>query len=359
LKKKRAALAICLLAGGIAAGLGGCADLGYLSGQLGGHLRLMHAARPVPEWLADASTPPALRERLLLSQRMRDFAVRELHLPDNASYRSYADLHREAAVWNVVAAPALSLTPRSWCFPVMGCVAYRGYFDEARAQALGAELRGQGFDVLVYPVPAYSSLGWTADPLLNTFIDYNDAALAGMVFHELAHQVAYAQDDTAFNEAFATAVERIGVRAWLAANGTPAQREQYERNQVRSARFRALTLDYQARLKALYAGAELDAAAKQAAKAALFASLRADYAQIKAGEWGGYAGYDRWFAEANNASFALLASYNDLVPFFEQLFEAEGRDWSRFYTEVKRLAALPRSSRPHGTGFAGPSGAPP
>ncbi|XHS78713.1 aminopeptidase [Burkholderiaceae bacterium UC74_6] len=339
---KRAALALGLIAVAMAGALGGCADLGYLSGQLGGHLRLMHAARPVPEWLADANTPPTLRERLLLTQRMRDFAVRELHLPDNASYRSYADLHREAAVWNVVAAPTLSLTPRSWCFPVMGCVAYRGYFDEKRAQALGTELRGQGFDVLVYPVPAYSSLGWTADPLLNTFIDYNDSALAGMIFHELAHQVAYAQDDTAFNEAFATAVERIGVRVWLAGSGTPTQLEQYERSQARSARFRALTLDYQARLKALYAGDEPD---KATAKAALFASMRADYARIKSDEWGGYAGYDRWFAEANNASFALLASYNELVPFFERLFAAEGHDWSRFYAEVKRRAALPKPER--------------
>lgn len=342
----RRCAALLLCAGLMCAGLlGGCADLGYLGGQLGGHLRLMHAARPVPEWLADTRTSPALRERLVRSQQIRDFAVCELHLPDNASYRSYADLHREAAVWNVVAAPELSLAPRTWCFPLMGCVAYRGYFEQAKAEALAGGLRTGGLDVLVYPVPAYSSLGWTADPLLNTFIDYTDAALAGMVFHELAHQVAYAPDDTAFNEAFATAVERLGVRAWLAGNGTPVQLDQYERTQSRSRRFRGLTQDYQARLQALYANSELDPPAKRAAKAALFASLRADYARIKTDEWGGYAGYDGWFAEANNASFALLASYNDAVPFFEQLFEAEGRDWLRFYAEVKRRAALPKPQR--------------
>ncbi|MBV8503662.1 MAG: aminopeptidase [Paucibacter sp.] len=335
-------LAVLVLALCLGAGLLGCSDLAYLGRQLGGHLQLIRAARPVDDWLSDPATAQALRQRLETARAMREFSVTELHLPDNHSYRSYADLEREAAVWNVVATPALSLAPKTWCYPIMGCVAYHGDFERERAQDLGAQLKGQGWDVMVYPVPAYSSLGWTADPLLNTFIGYNDAALAGMIFHELAHQVAYAADDTGFNESFATAVERIGVRIWLERQATPALLEQYRETQRRQARFRTFTAGYRQRLLALYASDEPD---KSAAKAHVFAAMREDYARLKAEEWGGYAGYDRWFVEANNASFALLASYNDQVPLFEALWQRQGGDWPRFYAAVKRIAALPKQER--------------
>lgn len=330
-----AVLALCL---------SGCADVSYLGQSLGGHLRLMNAARPVDEWLADEATSPALRARLQLSQRMRDFAVAELHLPDNRSYRSYADLHRSAVVWNVVAAPELSLSPKTWCFPIMGCVSYRGYFDQAAAQQLSDQLKAAGWEVMVYPVPAYSTLGWTADPLLNTFIGYPEGTLAGMIFHELAHQVAYAADDTSFNESFATAVQEIGTDAWLNSHGSERSREAYRVDQLRRAQFGALTRDCQTRLTALYASGLSDAE-KRAAKAKLMDDLRADYARLKADSWQGYAGYDSWFTQANNASLAILASYSDGVPGFKRLFEREGRDWPRFYAEVKRLAALPKAQR--------------
>jgi len=324
--------------------LGGCADLSYLSQSVGGHLRLMSAARPVNEWLADSATSPALRTRLEQSQRMRDFAIAELHLPDNRSYRSYADLHRSAAVWNVVAAPELSLSPKTWCFPIMGCVSYRGYFDQAAARQMGDQLKAEGWEVMVYPVPAYSTLGWTSDPLLSTFIGYQEGVLAGMIFHELAHQVAYAADDTAFNESFATAVQEMGADAWLQNQGSERAREAYQVDQTRRRQFSALTRDYQVQLTALYTGSLSDGE-KRAAKAELMSRLRTDYARLKSDSWQGYAGYDNWFAQTNNASFALLASYTDGVPDFKTLFEREGRDWPRFYAEVKRLAALPKAQR--------------
>ena len=330
-----AALTLCL---------SGCADVAYLGQSVGGHLRLMSAARPVDEWLADDKTTPALGARLQLSQRMRDYAIAELRLPDNRSYRSYADLHRSAVVWNVVAAPELSLSPKTWCFPVMGCVSYRGYFDQAAAGQMADQLKAEGWEALVYPVPAYSTLGWTADPLLNTFIGYPEGTLAGMIFHELAHQVAYAADDTSFNESFATAVQEMGTDAWLQSHGSEQAREAYRVDQVRRAQFGALTHDYQARLTALYASSLSDAD-KRSAKAQLLRDLRADYARLKAGSWQGYAGYDNWFAQANNASLAILASYSDGVPDFKTLFEKGGRDWPRFYAEVKRLAALPKAQR--------------
>jgi len=328
----------------------GCSNLAYYAQSVNGHLALVQSAKPVPEWLADPQTPPALKERLALSQRMRDFAVSELKEPDNASYRRYADLKRAAAVWNVVAAPELSLALQTWCFPVVGCVGYRGYYDQAAADALATELRAKGLEVSVYGVPAYSTLGklphfdWLADPLLNTFIGYPEGELARLIFHELAHQVAFAPGDTVFNESFATAVERIGGAKWLAEHASARAREDFERYDARRQDFRALTARYRDRFNALYASSASDEE-KRAGKAALMRELRAEYEAIKTERWGGFSGYDGWFARANNASFGVLAAYNELVPAFERLFEREGRDFPRFYAEVKRMAALPYAER--------------
>ena len=336
-----AAAAVCLTSG--------CGTLGYYAQSAGGHLDVVRSAKPVAEWLADDQTDAALKERLVLSQRIRDYAVAELKEPDNASYRRYADLKRASVLWNVVAAPELSLTLQTWCFPVVGCVGYRGYYEQADADVFAAALREQGLEVSVYGVPAYSTLGllpgdWLADPLLNTFINYPEGELARLIFHELAHQVAFAKGDTVFNESFATAVERIGGTRWLATHASEAARLEYARYDARRQDFRTLTLQYREAFNALYASPASDAD-KRSGKAALLARLRADYAVMKADRWGGFSGYDGWFARANNAGFGVLAAYNELVPAFERLFEREGGDFSRFYAEVRRLAALPQDER--------------
>ncbi len=336
-----AAATVCLTAG--------CSTLGYYAHSVGGHLDLLNSARPVPHWMSDATAPAALKERLALTQRIRDFAVTELKLPDNASYRRYADLKRPAAVWNVVAAPELSLTLKTWCFPVVGCVGYRGYFDRSKAETFAHQLRAQDLEVSVYGVPAYSTLGalpgeFFADPLLNTFIQFPEGELARLIFHELAHQVAYAKGDTEFNESFATAVERIGGTRWLNEHATLQAREDYARYDGRRRDFRALTKKYRDRLEALYEGEGSDAD-KRRAKAQVMAEMRDEYEQLKRERWGGFTGYDGWFARANNAAFGVLSAYNELVPQFERLFEREGRDFGRFYAEVKRLAALPKARR--------------
>ena len=325
--------------------LGGCADLGYLAESVGGHFALMRQAKPVDDWLANPSTSPKLRERLQLARQIRDFAVNQLGLPDNASYRRYADLHRPAAVWNVVAAPELSLTLKTWCYPVMGCVAYRGFFDSSQADALATTLRADGLDVVVYGVPAYSTLGWTnwigGDPLLNTFALGSEAELARLMFHELAHQVAFAAGDTAFNESFATAVERTGLQRWQAATGRAGE------GPVQAARrqdFRALTARTRAELAALYRSAKPDAD-KRVAKAQIMAGLGQAYAELKAGPWRGDTGYDAWFARANNASLAIQLAYDGQVGAFLTLLDKDGGDLPRFYAEVQRLAALPKAER--------------
>ena len=344
-----------LLATGLAvAGLSGCADLGYYWQSVNGHLTVMNAARPVKDWLGDAHTPAALKSRLVLAQRIRGFAVTELRLPDNPSYHRYADLHRSAVVWNVVAAPEFSLTLKTWCFPLAGCVGYRGYFSEPEARAEAAQLAAQGFETGVQGVPAYSTLGWMnwagGDPLLSTFIRYPEGELARLVFHELAHQVAYAQDDTVFNESFATAVERLGVQRWLdvqTGQSSDDARQAYAVFDGRRQQFRALALATRRELTAIYESNKPlahDQYAQSALKKIAMQHFRDGYAQLKA-SWEGYAGYDPWVARANNASFGAQAAYDELVPGFEALFEREGRDWQRFYGAVQRLAGLPRDER--------------
>jgi len=340
------ALAALALAGSVV--LTGCADLGYYWQSASGHIGIMRAAKPVPEWLADPAVSAALKAKLELTQRIRRFASAELGLPDNPSYKSYADLHRAAAVWNVVAAPPYSLTLKSWCFPVAGCVGYRGYYDEAAAKAEAEAQKKDGMEVAVYPVPAYSTLGWMnwagGDPLLSTFIGYPEGELARIVFHELAHQVLYVPGDTVFNESYATAVERIGGAMWLQREaGEPARRE-YAQFDAQRQGFRALALDTRRALTQVYESPEAKAkdwAKVDVMKQAAMADFRERYAKLKAG-WTGprQNAYDGWVARANNAAFGAQGAYDDLVPSFEQLFEREGRDWPRFYTEVKRIAAL-------------------
>lgn len=335
-----AAGAVCLTSG--------CSTIGYYAQAVNGHLDLLQKSRPVADWLADEATPAPLRERLALTQRMRDFAVAELKLPDNRSYRRYADLGRGAVVWNVVAAPELALELKTWCFAFTGCIGYRGYFRREAAEAMAAGLRAQGWEVSVYGVPAYSTLGKTdwlgGDPLLNTFVHWPEGELARLIFHELAHQVVYVDDDTTFNESFATAVERIGGARWLLGHASQAARDEYAALDARRADFRALTLRYRDALAALYATA-LPPEAKRERKATLLAAMRAEHQQLKATRWGGFAGYDRWFDEANNASLGVLAAYFDLVPAFERLFDRAGGDFERFYAEVRTLGALPREQR--------------
>ncbi len=329
----------------------GCADTAYLLQSTTGHLQVIHAARPVQAWLADETAPPELKQRLQLAQAIRRYAVDQLKLPDNASYQRYAQLPRRAVVWNVVAAPAYSLTLKTWCFPVAGCVGYRGYFDEQDAKDQAEQLRAQGLEASVYGVPAYSTLGWSnwlgGDPLLSTFIHYPEGELARMVFHEMAHQVLYVKDDTAFNESFATAVERLGGATWLATRASPASQNEYQAFDARRRAFRALAAKTRNTLRDIYALApdtSSGAGHQEALKVAAYAEFRRSYALLK-GQWNGDARYDAWVANANNAAFGALAAYDDWVPAFESLFRLRGGDWAAFYAAVRQIAGLPREDR--------------
>jgi predicted aminopeptidase len=326
-----------------AALLASCSTLNYYAQATHGQISLLTESRPIDDWLADSSTDAKLKRRLEKARAIRQFAVAELGLPDNGSYKNYTALTRPFVVWNVVATPELSLKPVHWCFPIAGCVNYRGYYDKADAQVYATELRAEGKDVQVGGVTAYSTLGWFNDPLLSTFINYPDAELARLVFHELSHQVVYIAGDSAFNESFASTVEEAGVQRWLDANGNDAMRQAYAKYAMRHKDFLALLLKYRHALEAVYGGAGSDAQ-KRADKARLFVQLKDDYLVLKQ-SWGGYAGYDRWFAEPlGNAHLASVATYTDLMPAFQAMLRQE-KSFPRFYAAVRHLSELDRDER--------------
>lgn len=343
-----AGLVLAVLAAGA-----GCSTLGYYYQAARGHLAIVHAARPVDAWLRDPATTPDLRERLAAARDIREFASRALALPDNGSFRRYAELGRPFAVWNVVAAPEFSTRAREWCFPIAGCVAYKGWYDEAEAQRQAASLRAEGLDAFSYGVPAYSTLGWFDDPLLSTFLRYPRAEVARLVFHELAHQLVYVPGDSTFNESFATAVEEAGVRRWMEAAGTPAERAAFETMSERRKQFADLVRSTRTELDALYAQPLADTE-KRPAKAAAFARMRERYAALKQ-SWGGFAGYDRWFAQPlSNAHMASIATYEDALPAFERLLAGAEGDLPRFYAAARTLAALPAEARARAMGVEPP-----
>lgn len=328
---------------GVAALVGGCAQIGYFAQAAHGQFSLLSAARPIDDWLANPGVEDTLKGKLARVKEIRAFAARELGLPDNDSYTTYADLRRPFVMWNVVATPELSLKPMQWCFPVAGCVNYRGYYSKEDAQVYAAELRAAKYDVEVSGVPAYSTLGWFKDPVLSTFIQYPDGELARLVFHELAHQVVYVPGDSSFNESFAVAVEEAGVQRWLALHGDDRMRSAYAAYESRKRDFLALLLKHRKALKESYARNVSDNE-KRKEKAEIFRALKDEYLVLKE-HWGGYRGYDRWFAEPlSNAHLAAIATYNDLVPGFRALL-AQHQSPDKFYEAVRTLSTLTKEER--------------
>lgn len=322
--------------------LSGCSSLSYYGQLADGQWQLLRARQPVERVLADPASSPQLRARLQHAEQARLFASKRLGLPDNGSYRVYADLGRPYVVWNVFATPELSLQPVTHCFPIAGCVAYRGYYQQGAARGAAAVMRQAGMDVYVSGVEAYSTLGWFDDPILSSMVGWGDERLAALIFHELAHQRLYVQDDTEFNESFATFVEQEGTRQWRAARGLEAtQGEQsLQRDQ-----FIRLILASRERLQALYAG-PLDDAHKRAAKQAEFERLRRDYRQVRDSQWAGDKRYDAWmYGPMSNAKLLPFGLYDHWVPAFAVVFREAGGDWVRFYQKVEALGRLPAEQR--------------
>lgn len=324
--------------------LTGCSELNYYRQAATGQWHLLSQRRDIQELIAAEQTPDNLKKQLELVQKIRDFASEELLLPDNHSYRTYADLGRPYAVWNVVAAPALSIEPLSWCFPVAGCVPYRGYFDQKAAQRFARDLEEKGYDVHVYGVPAYSTLNWFDDPVLNTFVHYPEAHLAALIFHELAHQQLYIKDDGTFNESFAQAVEMIGVERWLRVRQQDTGREAFRLYKSRQQEFVDLVLQTREELSSLYRS-DIPEPEQLATKEDLFRLFRQRYAALKQ-QWDGDGRFDNWVERPlNNSHFALVATYHLYVPAFFALLEQHDGDLQRFYQAAAKLAAMPAPER--------------
>ena len=316
----------------------------YLLDSAGGQLSLMSKRESIAQIIDRPGTPAALRTQLAQVTSIRDFASRELGLPDNGSYRSYADVGRPYVVWNVVAAPEFAVDPQQWCFPVVGCVAYRGYFVERKAQAFAADLRARHFDVAVGGVAAYSTLGHFDDPILNTMLGWDDVELAGIVFHELTHQLLYLSGDASFNEALATTVEEEGVRRWLLVQHREADLAAHSSEQERYLEVIALLRKTRDELKDVYAS-QVSTQAMRARKVVIFQNLSVAYAAAQAG-WGGRGPFDAWFAGGvNNAHLASIATYYDCVPGFQRELAAVGGDLAAFYRRVNDLAKLRQDER--------------
>ncbi|MCI0992406.1 aminopeptidase [Pseudomonas corrugata] len=322
--------------------LNGCSNVGYYGQLISGQLRLLQAREPVDQVIADPTRDARLREHLVQAREARTFASAHLHLPDNKSYRLYADIGRPYVVWNVFATPEFSLAPQNHCFPIAGCVAYRGFYSQSAARGEAALQRLRGMDVSIGGVEAYSTLGWFNDPILSSMMHWGDERLATLIFHELAHQRFYVQDDTEFNESFATFVEQEGTRQWRASRGLAPDNGQQARQRDQ---FIQLILDTRQRLEKLYTQ-PLPPEQMRQQKVQAFERLRAEYAQLRDSQWTGDKRYDAWvYAPLNNARLLPFGLYDQWVPAFAALFRQESGDWVAFYAAVEKLGKLPMDER--------------
>lgn len=318
-------------------GLAGCATVAWYGQAARGQIEILAKREDIAELIAAETTSPELRERLRTVLDIRDFASSELGLPDSRSYTVYADLERNAPLWNVVAVPAYSVVPETWCYPLVGCLSYRGFFRRERAKALAEEMASEGLDVAVFPATAYSTLGWFADPVLDSMLDLSDPALAELIFHELTHEMLYVRGATAFNEAFATFVGRLGTRRWLARRGAPSALQQWQRTEALDRRLTEVLLAARQRLADAY-GRTSDPQALAAAKSREFDRLEAELKHLS--RTYGSRRIDNWLAQdLNNAHLALVATYESGVAAFEALFRVECEEnIDCLYERVRSLA---------------------
>ncbi|WP_232325069.1 aminopeptidase [Microbulbifer agarilyticus] len=320
--------------------LAGCETVHFYSQAATGQLKILAGREPIDRLLRDEETDPKLRRQLEWVQSIRAYAAGELHLPVGSAYSEFTQLEQEYALWNLVAAPEFSLSPKRWCYPIAGCASYRGYFNKRDAQVQEQRLQAQGYDVYLGPVPAYSTLGWFDDPVLSSFVDWKPDRLASLLFHELAHRRLYIGGDTQFNESFATAVSRIALPDWRRRNGIPAPKVA---NVEQARRVNGLMVSARRQLQALYAS-DLSAPEKRQRKTQTLQRLRYCYRKESEG-WTQDEKFTQMIEKTNNATLALVSEYQSQVPAFVQLYRDSGSDWEAFYRAVEQLGALPKPER--------------
>jgi predicted aminopeptidase len=324
--------------------LTGCESIRYYNHLISGQINIINKNKPIHQLLDEPHVPEKLKAQLELVLDIRKFAKNELCLPVKNQYLSFVDLQRPFAVWNVYATPEFSFAPKTWCYPVVGCTSYRGYFSKQDARDSADKLKKQGYDVFMGGVAAYSTLGWFDDPVLSTFVYRSHVKLAALIFHELAHQLLYVEDDTTFNESFATAVEQEGLRRWLATKDDLNALTDYQIDYQRHRQFVQLVMKYRKQLESLYAK-DVSTPTKRDAKALIFDAVRDEYRRLKQ-QWEGYSGYDLWFSQTlNNAQLISVSTYYDLVPEFLRLLQYSEYNLELFYKECRNLAQKTKKER--------------
>lgn len=324
--------------------LTGCESMVYYKQLISGQIAILNKKQPIHDLLDNPDTPEKLKEKLKLVMDIRSFAKDELFLPVKNQYLSFVELDRPFAGWNMWATPEFSFSPKTWCYPIIGCAIYRGYFSKKDAFNYGHQLEEQGYDVYIGGVAAYSTLGWLDDPVFSTFIYRSDIRLAALIFHELSHHLLYVSDDTTFNESFAIAVEQEGLRRWLTATNNLKASEIYKLNYRRRQQFIELVMKYRKELETLYAK-NLPIPEKRQSKAAVFEKLKDDYLLLKQ-HWNGYSGYDFWmYQKMNNAKLISVSTYNDLVPAFLELLKTCNNNLKVFYKKCQDLSKKSKEER--------------
>ncbi|WP_371838063.1 aminopeptidase [Microbulbifer epialgicus] len=317
----------------------GCETVGYYAQAAAGQWRILSARQPIEKVVQEPDTDEKLRRQLMLVQEIRAYAAQQLDLPVGEAYSSYVQLEDQYPIWNVLAAPEFSLTPKRWCYPVAGCASYRGYFRKSAAIAKANSLRAQGYDIYLGPVPAYSTLGWFDDPVLSSFVNWPPERLAGLLFHELAHRRVYISGDTQFNESFATAVSEIALPGWLASQGLTGSATQAR---AETMAVRQLMNMARKQLKPIYNSSESDSL-KLEQKNLVLARLRQCYRKISE-DWPNPTRYQAYIEKANNATLALVAEYESLVPAFKQLY-LESDSWEAFYNATQWVGEMDKNDR--------------
>lgn len=319
---------------------GGCETVHFYSQAASGQLKILAGRESIDRLVTDEKTDPKLRQQLALVQSIRGYASGELHLPVGTAYSAYTQLQGEYALWNLIAAPEFSLSPKRWCYPIAGCASYRGYFDKRNAQLQAGKLRAQGYDVYLGPVPAYSTLGWFDDPVLSSFVNWKPERLASLLFHELAHRRVYIAGDTRFNESFATAVARIALPDWRRRQGIPPPPK---KNVAQARKVNGLMVAARKQLQSIYQSDKSDVE-KRTQKARTLQRLRSCYRKLSEG-WTQDKNFAQLIEKTNNATLALVSEYQSQVPAFIQLYKVSGNNWEAFYAAVERLGALPKGER--------------
>tara|TARA_R110001592_G_scaffold359813_1_gene667160 strand:- start:7440 stop:8513 length:1074 start_codon:yes stop_codon:yes gene_type:complete len=324
--------------------LSACSTIDYFSHLASGQFSLLWQRENVHDLLESKKVSKELKARLVLSQKIREFASTTLALPVGDAYTGYTDLARDYVIWNVYATPALSFESYTWCYPFLGCLAYRGFYDEQRAVLAGKALAEQGYDVKVGGVKAYSTLGFFDDPLLNTFIFQNEVAFVELLIHEMSHRKLYIKDDTKFNENFATAVATLGAEQWYRLADNEALFASYQQHKQMHQNLVDFMLAYKEQLSDLYNDESTSETDKKGLKLETFQQLYQDFEGFKlVNKLDGR--YDQWVLSMNNASLSTLANYQELVPGFIALFHQQKNDWSKFYAEVAIIADLDKQAR--------------